>query len=64
MQAVSFLAHLCDMVGAFMVVAPLSTLTNWQREFARWAPSVEVICHRPKHVCAFLYVSTNLCMCQ
>ena len=65
-QAVSFLAHLYGMKvkGPFMVVAPLSTLTNWQREFARWAPSVQVICHRPKHVCAFLYVSTSLCMCQ
>ena len=53
-QAVSFLAHLYGMKvkGPFMVVAPLSTLTNWQREFARWAPSVKVSCHRPKHVYA------------
>ena len=27
-------------MGPFMVIAPLSTLTNWALEFARWAPSV------------------------
>ena len=26
-----------------MVVAPLSTITNWQREFKRWAPKVDVL---------------------
>ena len=28
--------------GAMMVVSPLSTLTNWKREFEKWAPSVDV----------------------
>eukprot|EP00960_Hanusia_phi_P011467 334985-Hanusia_phi.AAC.1 len=44
-QSVSFLAHLYSMgvKGPFMVVAPLSTVTNWQREFARWAPSIDTV---------------------
>jgi ATP-dependent DNA helicase len=29
--------------GPFMVVVPLSTITNWQREFNRWAPAVDVL---------------------
>jgi len=44
-QAVSFLAHLYGqkVKGPFMVVVPLSTISNWQREFKRWAPSVDVL---------------------
>ncbi|EKX35088.1 hypothetical protein GUITHDRAFT_158768 [Guillardia theta CCMP2712] len=44
-QSVSFLAHLYSMgvKGPFMIVAPLSTVTNWQREFARWTPSIETV---------------------
>ena len=33
-------------MGPFMVIAPLSTLTNWALEFARWAPSVEVVVYK------------------
>ena len=32
--------------GPFMVIAPLSTLTNWAIEFERWAPSVEVLVYK------------------
>ena len=44
-QAISFLAHLHGqkVKGPFMVVVPLSTITNWQREFKRWAPAVDVL---------------------
>ncbi|RKP23044.1 P-loop containing nucleoside triphosphate hydrolase protein, partial [Syncephalis pseudoplumigaleata] len=31
--------------GPFLVVVPLSTLGNWQREFARWAPDLNVIAY-------------------
>ena len=44
-QAISFIAHLYGqkVKGPFIVVVPLSTITNWQREFKRWAPSVDVL---------------------
>jgi ATP-dependent DNA helicase len=29
--------------GPYLVVAPLSTLSNWLREFTRWAPDIPVI---------------------
>ena len=39
-QVIAVIAHLKmqGMVGPFLIVAPLSTLKNWQREFARWCP--------------------------
>eukprot|EP00698_Gefionella_okellyi_P001432 TRINITY_DN1138_c0_g1_i2.p1 TRINITY_DN1138_c0_g1~~TRINITY_DN1138_c0_g1_i2.p1 ORF type:complete len:1213 (+),score=198.12 TRINITY_DN1138_c0_g1_i2:1976-5614(+) len=38
-QAIVFLSTLHHVgVGPFLVVAPLSTLTNWAREAAAWAP--------------------------
>lgn len=32
--------------GPFMIIAPLSTITNWSLEFERWAPSVEVVTYK------------------
>lgn len=29
--------------GPFLVIVPLSTITNWQSEFNRWAPTVQTI---------------------
>ncbi len=29
--------------GPFLVVAPLSTITNWEIEFKRWAPGMNVV---------------------
>lgn len=31
------------MRGPYLVVAPLSTLSNWMREFNRWAPDIPVV---------------------
>ena len=44
-QTVGFLSHLWkkSICGPFIVVAPLSTLTNWESEFKKWAPSVPVV---------------------
>ena len=41
-QAISIICHLIErgVNGPFLVLAPLSTLRNWQREFARFAPTV------------------------
>ncbi len=32
--------------GPFMIIAPLSTITNWALEFTRWAPAVEVVVYK------------------
>jgi SNF2 family DNA or RNA helicase len=37
--------------GPFLIVVPLSTLSNWVNEFNRWAPDV-------------LKVSRRLCLCM
>ena len=46
-KTVQVIAFICGLVqdsapGPFLVVAPLSTLTNWCTEFARFAPSVSL----------------------
>lgn len=45
-QAISLLAHLAEthnIWGPFIVVAPASTLHNWQQELARFVPSLRVL---------------------
>ncbi|KAL4421743.1 hypothetical protein ABPG77_002359 [Micractinium sp. CCAP 211/92] len=44
-QAIAFLAALCHerCPRPHLVVVPLSTLPNWQREFARFAPQLNVV---------------------
>jgi superfamily II DNA or RNA helicase len=44
-QTISLLAHLMERKnnkGPFFVCVPLSTLSNWKNEFARWAPGIRV----------------------
>ncbi|WWC60156.1 uncharacterized protein I303_102720 [Kwoniella dejecticola CBS 10117] len=43
-QVISFIAHLKEkgIKGPHMIFVPASTLENWTREFARFAPSVDV----------------------
>ncbi|RHN50473.1 putative DNA helicase chromatin remodeling SNF2 family [Medicago truncatula] len=36
----NFFQEVC--VSPHLVVAPLSTLRNWEREFERWAPQMNV----------------------
>lgn len=44
-QSIAFLASLFEEgVCPHLVVAPLSTLRNWEREFALWAPHLNVVC--------------------
>ncbi|KAF8501246.1 P-loop containing nucleoside triphosphate hydrolase protein [Hysterangium stoloniferum] len=46
LQTVSFLAylkHYRDMPGPHLIVVPKSTLQNWAREFAKWAPDFDVV---------------------
>ena len=35
-------------MGPYLIVLPLSTLTNWVLEFDKWAPSVSYIAYRGK----------------
>ena len=48
-QTISLLTFLMEKKntpGPFLVIVPLSTMTNWALEFARWAPSIKVICYK------------------
>lgn len=43
-QSIAFLASLFEEnISPHLVVAPLSTLRNWEREFATWAPEMNVV---------------------
>ncbi|KAJ2217760.1 ATP-dependent DNA helicase Hrp3 [Coemansia sp. RSA 487] len=47
-QTISFLSYLFhtqEIFGPFLVVVPLSTISAWQREFARWAPDMNTLCY-------------------
>ena len=48
-QTISLLTFLMEkkqVHGPFLVIVPLSTMTNWALEFARWAPSLKIICYK------------------
>jgi ATP-dependent helicase STH1/SNF2 len=32
--------------GPYLVVVPLTTMTDWSGEFAKWAPSIKVIAYK------------------
>jgi ATP-dependent helicase STH1/SNF2 len=40
-----------DVNGPFLVVVPLSTLSNWMMEFKKWAPKIKVVIYKgpPAH---------------
>ncbi|XP_020686638.1 CHD3-type chromatin-remodeling factor PICKLE isoform X2 [Dendrobium catenatum] len=43
-QSIAFLASLFeDNISPHLVIAPLSTLRNWEREFLTWAPQMNVV---------------------
>ncbi len=45
-QAISFLSylhHAHSLYGPFLLVVPLSTIVAWQREFALWAPELNLV---------------------
>ena len=48
-QAVSLITFLIESKkqrGPYLVIVPLSTMTNWSGEFAKWAPSVKMISYK------------------
>ncbi len=40
---VGYIRFVCQHSGPFLVLAPLSTLPNWQNEFERWCPDLRVV---------------------
>lgn len=44
-QTIGFLSHLREngINGPFLIVVPLSTLSNWKSEVSRWCPSMSAI---------------------
>ena len=45
-QTIALLTYLCEVYqnnGPFLIVVPLSTLSNWQHELAKWAPDLTVV---------------------
>jgi ATP-dependent helicase STH1/SNF2 len=48
-QTISLITYLIEkkqQQGPFLVIVPLSTLTNWNNEFDKWAPSVQRIVYK------------------
>jgi len=48
-QSISLITYLIDKMhwpGPFLVIVPLSTITNWTVEFEKWAPSVKTVVYK------------------
>jgi SWI/SNF-related matrix-associated actin-dependent regulator of chromatin subfamily A member 5 len=46
LQTIAFLGylrHICGITGPHLITVPKSTLDNWNREFTRWTPEVNVL---------------------
>lgn len=45
-QTISFLNYLMseqNIPGPFLIVVPLSTISNWEKEFRKWAPQMNFV---------------------
>ncbi|KAF2074803.1 hypothetical protein CYY_003906 [Polysphondylium violaceum] len=50
-QSIAFISYLYEKLNVrepFLVVAPLSTISNWSSEFARWSPKLPTIIYKGK----------------
>lgn len=48
-QAISLIAYLMEFkqnLGPFLVIVPLSTLSNWEGEFSKWCPAARTISYK------------------
>eukprot|EP00978_Attheya_sp_CCMP212_P047033 scaffold421190_cov50-Attheya_sp.AAC.2 len=48
-QAIALIAYLMEVkenLGPFLVIVPLSTLSNWVNEFAKWCPAARVVIYK------------------
>ena len=45
-QTIALIAYLMEKkknMGPYLIIVPLSTLSNWMLEFEKWAPSIQVL---------------------
>lgn len=59
-QTISLLCYLIEMKrnpGPFLIIVPLSTLSNWQLEFQKWAPSVITVPYKGQPVARRAYAN-------
>lgn len=48
-QTIALIAYLIEVkqnLGPYLVIVPLSTLSNWVNEFSKWLPAATVICYK------------------
>jgi SNF2 family DNA or RNA helicase len=48
-QAIALIAYLMELkqnLGPYLVIVPLSTLSNWENEFAKWCPAARLVCYK------------------
>ena len=48
-QAISLVAYLMEFkqnLGPYLVIVPLSTLSNWSSEFGKWLPAARLVCYK------------------
>lgn len=48
-QTIAYLAHLIEkkkQPGPFLVIVPLSTISNWKNEFDKWAPGITKVVYK------------------
>lgn len=48
-QTISLISYLMEtkkIFGFFLIIAPLSTISNWNMEFEKWAPSIKKIVYK------------------
>jgi len=48
-QAISLISYLMEFknnLGPYLVIVPLSTLSNWVNEFQKWCPSAHLVCYK------------------
>ncbi|XP_028404459.1 transcription activator BRG1-like isoform X2 [Dendronephthya gigantea] len=53
-QTIALLSYLIEkkkIMGPFLVIVPLSTLSNWTLEFGKWCPSIISICYKGSPNC-------------
>jgi ATP-dependent helicase STH1/SNF2 len=43
---ITFLIESKRLHGPYLVIVPLSTMTNWSGEFAKWAPGIKVVAYK------------------
>eukprot|EP00835_Amoeboradix_gromovi_P000946 NODE_36_length_31474_cov_0.342438.p2 type:complete len:680 gc:universal NODE_36_length_31474_cov_0.342438:8852-6813(-) len=43
---ISYLISVKQQMGPYLIVVPLSTLSNWSNEFQKWSPSISILAYK------------------